>query len=211
MIVSDLTIYLDFVGPLPPVQGKGYIVTIIDRQSQWPKAAPTNDISAEAVSKIFLTTWVARFGVPLCITTDQGSQFKEDLFNKLINMFGARRIRITPYYPQANGQIERWHRTLKAAIIAYAKEDWVTILPFIVLGLWSAFNEDCGVSPAQMAYDTELRLPGKFFVITKKYEVLNAPEFVRLLAAAMRKFNTHARRHGQSLVHIPSTLKILFF
>jgi len=180
---------------------------MIDRQSRWPEAVPTNDISAESVSKIFLTTWVARFGAPSRITTDQGRQFEAELFNKLLGVFGTKRIRTTPYHPQANGRIERWHRTLKAAIMAYAKEDWVTILPLILLGLRTAVNEDSGVSPAQMAYGAELHLPGEFFNTAEKYEILNAPQFVRQLAAAMRKFGTRTKRHGESPVYVPSTLK----
>lgn len=168
---------------------------------------PTNDISAEAVSKIFLNTWVSRFGAPLRITTDQGRQFEADLFNKLLGMFGTRRIRTTLYHPQANGRIELWHRTLKSAIMAYSKEDWVAILPFILLGLRCAVNEDSKVSPAQMAYGAELRLPGEFFATTETHETLNAPVFVRQLAAAMRKFSTQTKRHGATPVYVPATLK----
>ncbi len=200
-------IHLDIVGPLPPAQGKRYIVTMIDRQSRWPEAVPTNDISAEAVSKIFLNTWVSRFGAPLRVTTDQGRQFEADLFNKLLGMFGTKRIRTTPYHPQANGRIERWHRTLKAAIMAYSKEDWVEILPLILLGLRCAVNEDSKVSSAQMAYGAELRLPGEFFTTTESRETLNAPTFVRQLASAMRKFSTQTKRHGDTPVYVPTTLK----
>ena len=91
--------------------------------------------------------------------------------------------------------------------MAYQNANWVEILPLILLGLRSAINEDSQVSPAQMAYGTELRLPGAFFATTESHAALNAPEFVHQLAAAMRKFGTQTRHHGETPVYVPGTLK----
>ena len=100
-------VHMDIVGPLPSSQGKSYIVTMIDRQTRCPEAVPTNDITAESVARIFLHNWVARFGAPARLTTDQGRQFEANLFNQLTGIFGTQRIRTTAYHPQANGRIER--------------------------------------------------------------------------------------------------------
>lgn len=64
-----------------------------------------------------------------------------------------------------NGKIERWHRTLKAAIMAHSvsNNSWTDVLPTILLGLHCTVREDVGISPAEMVYGTILRLPGEFF------------------------------------------------
>ncbi|XP_066260989.1 uncharacterized protein [Euwallacea similis] len=62
-----------------------------------------------------------------------------------------------------NGKVERCHRTLKAAIMAYAIERWTEVLLTILLGLHATLRDEIGVSPAEMLYGTLLRLPGEFF------------------------------------------------
>lgn len=107
---------IDIVGPLPPSGNYVYALTMIDRFSRWPEAAPMTDQTAETVAKTFVETWVARYRCPAKITSDQGRQFESTLFNQLANTIGCTHLRTTSYHPQSNGIIERWHRTVNAAI-----------------------------------------------------------------------------------------------
>ncbi|XP_058798332.1 uncharacterized protein LOC131668293 [Phymastichus coffea] len=59
---------------------------------------------------------------------------------------------------------ERFHRTLKAALMCHARTPWPESLPLVLLGLRNCFKEDLQASPAEMVYGTSLRLPGEFFV-----------------------------------------------
>lgn len=199
-------VHMDIVGPLVPSRGKRYCVTIIDRASRWPEAIPTNDISAEAISEIFLREWVSRFGVPARLTTDQGRQFESQLVRTLTRTLGTDKARTTAYHPQANGKIERWHRCLKASIMANETERWVDILPTVLLGLRSAVSGDTGVSPTQLTFGTELRLPGDFFNEGAEMEIKNAPEYVKQLREAIRGCTRKYRKHGESPVYMPPNL-----
>ena len=51
------------------------------------------------------------------IITDNGPQFIAKDFKEFIRMTGMTHVRTSPYYPQSNGKIERWHKTLKADCI----------------------------------------------------------------------------------------------
>ncbi|XP_043499957.1 uncharacterized protein K02A2.6-like [Polistes fuscatus] len=99
-------IHLDLIGPLPVCKGFRYCLTMIDRFTRWPEAIPIADITAESVARAFFETWVARFGVPTIITTDQGSQFEAELFKKLTELLGCSRTRSSPYHPQSNAYKE---------------------------------------------------------------------------------------------------------
>jgi hypothetical protein len=180
---------------------------MIDRRTRWSEATATNDISATAIANIITREWLPRFGAPATISTDQGRQFEVDLTVKLTEFLGSRKIRTTAYHPQSNGKIERWHRSLKAAIMAYATDDWVRILPYVMLGLRTAITEDSGVSATRMTYGSELRLPGDFFAEEKSKLLDNAPEFVRELSRAIRSFEEKTRRHGAALVYVPAQLQ----
>jgi len=47
------------------------------------------------------------------IITDNGPQFIARDFHEFIRLSGMTHVRTSPYYPQSNGKIERWHGTLK--------------------------------------------------------------------------------------------------
>jgi putative transposase len=47
------------------------------------------------------------------IITDNGPQFIAKDFKEFIRIAGMTHVRTSPYYPQSNGKIERWHKTLK--------------------------------------------------------------------------------------------------
>lgn len=51
------------------------------------------------------------------IISDNGPQFIARDFKEFIRMVGMTHVRTAPYYPQSNGKIERWHKTLKTETI----------------------------------------------------------------------------------------------
>jgi transposase InsO family protein len=48
------------------------------------------------------------------IISDNGPQFIARDFKEFIRICGMTHVRTSPYYPQSNGKIERWHKTLKS-------------------------------------------------------------------------------------------------
>lgn len=161
-------IHVDIVGPLPPSDECTYILTMIDRCTKWPEAVPIRNITADTVARTIYEHWICRFGCPLRITTDQGRQFESALFHALMKKLGIARIRTTAYHPQSNGQIERWHRTLKAALMARgATENWTKEIATVLLGLRASLHRTTNLSPALSTYGSTLRLPADFFVPAK--------------------------------------------
>jgi putative transposase len=51
------------------------------------------------------------------IISDNGPQFIARDFKEFIRITGMTHVRTAPYYPQSNGKIERWHKTLKVTAI----------------------------------------------------------------------------------------------
>ena len=51
------------------------------------------------------------------IITDNGKQFTGREFKELIRLHGMTHVTTSPYYPQSNGKIERFHKTIKADCI----------------------------------------------------------------------------------------------
>ena len=47
------------------------------------------------------------------IISDNGPQFIAKDFKEFIRICGMTHVRTSPYYPQSNGKLERWHRSIK--------------------------------------------------------------------------------------------------
>jgi len=51
------------------------------------------------------------------IISDNGPQFMARDFKEFIRISGMTHVRTSPFYPQSNGKIERWHKSLKGECI----------------------------------------------------------------------------------------------
>ena len=156
-------IHIDLVGPLPSSQGYTYLFTIVDRFTRWPEAVPLSDISATTCARALIGHWIARFGLPTTVTSDRGAQFTSAIWAAIVKLLGISHSRTTAFHPQANGILERFHRTLKSALRARLDgPNWVDELPWVLLGIRTAPKEDLAASSAELVYGMPLTVPGDF-------------------------------------------------
>ena len=152
------------MGPLPLSQGYTYLFTV-DRFTRWPEAIPLASIDTKSCARAFARNWIARFGVPGDMSSDRGAQFTSDLWASLSNLLGIQLHRTTAYHPQANGLVERFHRSLKASLRArLTSAAWMDELPWVLLGLRTVPKDDLGASSAEMVYGAPLAVPGDFIL-----------------------------------------------
>ncbi|KOX69027.1 hypothetical protein WN51_07097 [Melipona quadrifasciata] len=63
--------------------------------------------------------------------------------------------------------VERFHRQLKAAIKCHETENWVEMLPLVLLGIRTAVKEDLKISAAEIIYGRGIRFyPVNFLPVT---------------------------------------------
>lgn len=53
--------------------------------------------------------------------------------------------------------MERFYRQLKAALKAHKCQDWMAVLPLVLLGIRTALKSDIGCSVAELVYGTTHR------------------------------------------------------
>lgn len=186
-------IHMDIVGPLPPSKGYRYVLTLVDRFSRWPEAFPMADMNTITIAGVLVSQYIARFGVPEMITTDQGTQFESKLFRDLAQLLGMERIRTTPYHPQSNGMVERLHRQLKASLRATDSVHWSDSLPLVLLGIRTTVKQDLNHTPAEMLYGENLRLPGEFFVEPCSAQTIDPSDFVGQLRQSFSDLRSSIR------------------
>jgi transposase InsO family protein len=59
---------------------------------------------------------IARFGILREIVTNHGSHFQNKMMSELMSKLGLRQENSSPYYPQANGQMEAVNKSLKTIL-----------------------------------------------------------------------------------------------
>ncbi|ROT85277.1 Transposon Ty3-G Gag-Pol polyprotein [Penaeus vannamei] len=204
-------LHVDVVGPLPPSDGAQYLFTATERSTRWPEAIPMQHTTARDCAEALLHGWISRFGVPDDIT-DRGPAFTSQLWTSLGELMGSTIHHTTSYNPEANGMVERSHRTLKAALMARCtKSDWKAQLPWVLLGIRTSPKEGLQVSPAEMVFGEALTVPGEFF---PSLDTPTDSEHLTKLRHAVEKYRpctqTHSTSPSQYLPKLIHSCKYVF-
>lgn len=153
-------VHIDIVGPLPVSGGFSHLLTVMDRYSRWPEVFPLQSTTSAVCAQQFLLGWVARYGLPVHISSDRGPQFISSLWEHMAQTLGIKVRRTTAYNPEANGLLERWHRSLKSSLRARLNSPaWIQQLPWVMLGLRTTPRDDLPVAPADLIFRSRPRLP----------------------------------------------------
>jgi hypothetical protein len=96
------------------------------------------------------------------VLSDCGAQFLSESFKHVTDWLGAKQVRTSPYHPQTNGKLERFHRYLGAALSITAnkdKDDWDLYLASVAFAHRTAPIDDSNLSPYLLLYGHDPRLP----------------------------------------------------
>ncbi|KAK8371718.1 hypothetical protein O3P69_018968 [Scylla paramamosain] len=81
----------------------------------------------------------------------------------MAQLLGVSLYYTTAYYPQANGMVGRLHRHMKIALKArFSGPDWINDLLWLLLGIYTAPEDDMATSSVELVYSVPLTVPGDF-------------------------------------------------
>ena len=157
--------HVDLVGPLTAGDTEGtYIMCVVDGLSNYTEIIHLPNKTAGAVA-VELMQLIRRRGCPRVITSDGGLEFRNTMQTKLWDALGIDRRWTTPYYPQVNGRVEVFNRTLgemlrKHRIDAGAKQtDFVAMLPRIQQQYNLSHNSATKMTPHEVFYGYDPLMP----------------------------------------------------
>ena len=172
-------IAMDIVGPLVRSEkGNRFILVVCDYGTKYPEAIPLKTIDAETVANALIDIF-SRTGLPREILSDQGSNFMSATIKHLCSLLHIKKLKTSPYHPQANGLVENFNGTLKKMLKCYSDEtakDWDKNIPYVLFAYREAKHETTGFSPFEMLYGRYVRGPLSF--VKEEWEDLK-PEDVK--------------------------------
>ena len=155
-------IMIDCVGPLPKTKkGNEYLLTILDTATRYPEAIPLRNIKTKVIVE-HLLKFFAWVGLPRSIQSDGGFNFTAKLFHQVLSELNVVVKHSSPYHPQSQGAIERFHGTLKTMIRAFVEsqpKDSDKAIPFLLFAVRDASTESLGFSPFELVFGHEVRGP----------------------------------------------------
>ena len=86
--------------------GNKHILTIINHLTGWPEAFPIPDKSADTIVCTLINQYLPVHLCPRYILSDNGTEFKNHLMDKVLQQLGIECIFSTPYHPQSKGKLE---------------------------------------------------------------------------------------------------------
>ena len=112
-------ICIDLIGEFYPPSSKGnrYALTAVCMLTGFTFCIPIKNKTAQEVVTAWRNHISFLFGVCRKLLTDNGTEFKNDLFSQVAEQLGVeRKIYTPPYRPQSNGRIEGFHNFLKSCL-----------------------------------------------------------------------------------------------
>jgi transposase InsO family protein len=156
-------ISIDTMGPYTKsTRGYEYILVVIDNFSRFVELYPLTSVGASEAAERLLE-FASRYGQPLQILSDGGTQFLNDTVQELCKLLQVNTIVATPYSKQENGIVERANKEVLRhlrAFLADSKilESWSSYLPLIQRIMNSTPHRATGVPPAAILFGDATRL-----------------------------------------------------
>ena len=157
-------IAFDLVGPLPrSTSGFKYILTVMCLYTKFPDAIPLRRVDNITVLEAMVDVF-SRYGIPSEILTDQGSVFTSKLTKQLNQSFGIHHVKTSPYHPQSDGALERWHACLKGMLkrTGLDLKNWDKLLKYLVFAYRDTPHCVTGYSPFSLMFGRDVRGPLDF-------------------------------------------------
>ena len=117
-------IAMDLIGEFypPSSQGNHYALTGVCMLTGFTWCIPIKLKKATYVARAYMQHIYSILGGSTKILTDNGTEFKNEVFREVLQKLGTEKlIHSPPYRPQSNGRIEGFHRYLKACIAKHMR------------------------------------------------------------------------------------------
>ena len=102
--------------------------------------------------------WICRFGTPIDLVTDQGTEFCAKLSNELFTRLGTAHLTTSSHHPQCNSQAEVANKTIAKYLSSFCDDstlDWELYLAPLMFAYNTSFHRTIKTSPFALTFGME--------------------------------------------------------
>ena len=157
-------ISMDLIGEFhpPTTKGKRYALKVICMLMGHVFCIPLRTKTAEEVLQAYIDNMYSKFGGSMKILSDNGTEFKNKIFEQVAKELGVvYKLYTPPYHPTSNGRIEGFHAFLKACISKHIvpQLEWDDLVPLACAAYIFIPNEHSKESPFFLMFGRDPILP----------------------------------------------------
>ena len=155
-------VHMDYLSLEPSKGNIENVLVITDHFTRYALAYPSKTQTAQATARILWDNFICYYGFPEKFISDQGRNFESDLIKELCELAGVKKVHTTPYYPQGNGQCERFNSTLcnmLGTLSEEEKSDWKSYLGCMTHAYNCTKHASTTYSPYYLMFGRHPRLP----------------------------------------------------
>jgi exodeoxyribonuclease III len=206
-------IHIDILGPLQQSEkGNKYVIVLTDHVSKWVEAFAVPDITAETVARKIVEEVFCRFGIPVYLHSDQGEPFVGKLMARNCRILGIRKTFTSPYWPRANGLVERFNKTLcnmiRCFVDKYKHNDWDELLPYLLFAYRTRQHSTTKETPFFLFLGRDARLPADLFYGVAPEDPIDGKSIIEILESPTDKvdFNDQNQTQDNSALADPADI-----
>ncbi len=150
-----LKLAIDVCGPFPTGE---QVVVLTDYYSRWPEVKILKSVTSKSILDWLLSVF-ATHGFPNEIKSDNASYFVSAEFKDTLASWGIEHRTVTEYWPQANGQVERFNQVLEKHVLTARAEgkDWKSTIPIMLLHYRNTPHRMTGEKPSSLLMSREIK------------------------------------------------------
>lgn len=154
---------IDIMGPFPKARNElQYVMVAIDYMTKWAEAKALRNITQEDAIKFVQEHVVSRFGIPVVLVSDNGTQFVGRKFTKYLSDLGIKHKKASVCHPQSNGQVEVTNRIIVRGLekrLHGLKKKWPEELSSVLWSYRTTARTSTQETPYKLSFGTEALLP----------------------------------------------------
>ena len=168
-------ISMDTKGPInPPSNQNSYIHKIVDAFNHIVVTLPIEQNNAQNAVNSLLHHWITKFGPPVYLVTDRGSEYINSELANLCTTMGIRHSPRTLYAPWTNGLVENHNKSLGTHLRLFlhnTPENWSNQVHMYAYAHNSQPLSELNLSPYEIVRIGPFKIIDKISDIT--YEIFN--------------------------------------
>jgi transposase InsO family protein len=154
---------LDFVDQIHHSSSKDhqFVLVATNYFTKWTEVVLLKNMMHKEVIHFISEHIIHRFCVPQTLTTDQGPSFMSHQVHEFVKSLKIKLLSSSPYYTQANGQVESSNKTLIKLIkkIEENPKRWQEVLSEALWAHRISKHSATKVTPFELVYGQEAILP----------------------------------------------------